>query len=238
MKKNSLLFILIIHSLASFSQSNSWNWALSIDNETRYEIQKSTIDSDGNAVFVGTCCRYSKLYVTKISKYGNILWEKKIAAEESFSLNGISIDKNNNIHILGSFSKRLISDAGTLMSIYGQNMTLLKLNTNGTVLWQKILGVGSGMDIRSDNKGNYYISGDFSVKGNFGSQSLTPKGNVDALVAKIDSTGNVIWVNTMQTVDADYGWFVDSDSDGNCYLSGISNKKTYLTKYDANGNLI
>ena len=44
-----------------------------------------------------------------------------------------------------------------------------------------------------DNAGNYYLSGDFSGTRSFGSYTLIAGGSSDAFVAKLDSTGSVIW---------------------------------------------
>jgi len=120
---------------------------------------------------------------------------------------------------------------------------------NVTVVWAKTLAgyyFDQSNGLALDHLGNIYIVGDSygTIEGN------TAVGAGDILVAKFNSTGNVLWVRFMGTSFIEDGNAIAVDSSGNVYITG----KTYTTgslegqissgsgdvviaKYDTDGNL-
>ncbi|HEY9670385.1 MAG TPA: SBBP repeat-containing protein [Waterburya sp.] len=105
----------------------------------------------------------------------------------------------------------------------------------------------SGFDLTSttatDPSGNVYIAG-----GTTGSFEEANNGDSrDALVAKYDSLGNLLWTKQFGTSSADTIYSIDTDNQGNFYVAGFTEgdlatprqaevSDAWLAKYDSNGN--
>jgi hypothetical protein len=77
--------------------------------------------------------------------------------------------------------------------------------------------------IAADAAGNSYFAGSFQGTMTLGAQSLTSLGSYDAVFAKLDSTGNVVWVRqdgSGSGVRSDRGNGVTVDAAGNVYGCG------------------
>lgn len=98
----------------------------------------------------------------------------------------------------------------------GNNSVLItkhRLN-NGSILKREILS-GSGDDrghgIAVDSSGNFYIVGQTSSAG---------AGNIDILIAKYNSSLEIVWQRTLGGTGADYGYDIAVDARDNVYIVG------------------
>ncbi len=73
--------------------------------------------------------------------------------------------------------------------------------------------------ITSDNAGNLYVAGDFTIQASFGDFSLTAD-QAAAFVAKLDSGGNWLWAVSATGSGACYASSIDCDNAGNLYVTG------------------
>jgi hypothetical protein len=102
-----------------------------------------------------------------------------------------------------------------------------------------------------DNQGNQYITGHFNGTTTIGNTSLTSFGDYDIFIAKLDPSGNWLWVRQAGGTQADVGNGIAVDSAGNVYVTGgfvgtatfgpvtLSHnyiEHLFLTKLDGNGN--
>jgi hypothetical protein len=131
---------------------------------------------------------------------------------------------------------------------------LAKHRNNGELLWANALGNVELRSLSVDKFSNCYVTGVSRAIGMnilYGtansSQTVTESGNSDALLAKYDSTGKIIWALTWgfnKSMDA--GHAIANDNEGNIYIAGINREETnfatytnaFVRKYDFNGNLI
>jgi len=107
----------------------------------------------------------------------------------------------------------------------------------------------------TDNQGNQYITGSFSGTITFGAISITSNVGTDLYVAKIDRTGNYLWVVSPGGTDFERGRGIAVDEDSNVYItgsflgiasfgttslisSGLSYTDMFVSKLDTNGNWI
>lgn len=112
---------------------------------------------------------------------------------------------------------------------------------------------GTAFDMVVDAQGNSYIVAEFDDTVNFGGTQLISNGGWDALVAKVDKDGNVIWVTSCGGTNNDRGRGIGRDANGNIYitggfvgnitlgginLSGGGNSSMYLAKLDSNGSFV
>jgi Tfp pilus assembly major pilin PilA len=126
------------------------------------------------------------------------------------------------------------------------------------VIWANKSGgsdVDYGEDVATDANGNVYLSGGFvSSSITFGSTTLNNSGSDDVFLTKYDAGGNVLWAKKGRGSGSDYAINISMDVSGNIYVLGnflsgtitfgattLSNSGAndiFLTKYDANGNVV
>ena len=99
---------------------------------------------------------------------------------------------------------------------------LVKYSRNGEPQWGTVVPDGNAgvTAVGVDASGNAYISGSFSGTATFGSVSLTSSGGSDAFVAKINSSGSVVWAVKFGGTGSDWSNGVGVDGAGNVYFSG------------------
>jgi hypothetical protein len=130
---------------------------------------------------------------------------------------------------------------------------LAKHSSDGELIWANPLGNVNIMALTIDGKGNCYITGSAlpfgptTLFGTNSSKSVSQTGNGDALLAKYDSAGHIIWAITWGfNYSADIGQAITNDIEGNVYVAGLNSEETssstitnaFLRKYDPLGNLI
>lgn len=97
-----------------------------------------------------------------------------------------------------------------------------------TVFWAENFGgtgsflYQSGTKVAADAQKNVCMTGFIQGIVNIGSHTFsTNGGSMDVLVAKFDESGNVIWASSFGGDGLDYGYGIDTDSEGNTYVSGF-----------------
>ncbi|MDX5347439.1 MAG: T9SS type A sorting domain-containing protein [Hymenobacteraceae bacterium] len=110
-------------------------------------------------------------------------------------------------------------------------MYLVKHNPQGNPVWA-IQANCYPSALAVDPAGNAYITGKFQDTLKLGGHVLVCRGKVDAFIAKVDSSGSVIWARQAggtgnphlppsQLVMEDEGVSVGVDSAGNCYVGAM-----------------
>jgi hypothetical protein len=83
-------------------------------------------------------------------------------------------------------------------------------------------GTEEGKAITADGLGNIFVGGFYKATATFGSlPAITAVANHDAFVAKYDSLGNALWVQSVGGSDIDEIYGVSSDALGNVYAVGV-----------------
>jgi hypothetical protein len=152
--------------------------------------------------------------VVKLGPSGAVLWAANaggISEEEGLS---IAIDSSENIYITGYFFDQAVFGGTTLTSAGGADIFVAKLNHQGSWQWARKAG-GTGDDrgaeigvTDGDNStlpptpGSVFVAGSYQCSANFGAaDGGTPlssgncfTGEHDLFVARLDATGDWIWV--------------------------------------------
>ncbi len=134
----------------------------------------------------------------------------------------VAVDAGGNVYVAGYSSGTWGSPVRAYGS--GNDIFVAKLDASGTLVWNTFLG-GPGDDqgfgITVDASGNVYVAGQSGAT--WGSPVRAYGGGVvDAFVAKLNSSGNLVWNTFLGGSGYDYGYGIDFDAAGNVYVSGNS----------------
>ena len=210
-----------------------------------------TIDSSGNAYFVGETNGYLDgnynyggfdLFVIKYDTDGNKLWTKQLGSIVDEEAIGVAVDSHSDIYVVGhSYG---VFNGGPYWG--GADLIVFKLDGLGNLIWSRQLGTPThdlAMGVSVDDNSNIYITG-YSYGGFNGNISA---GGTDIIITKYDKYGNLLWSKQSGTSRGDRGLSVTVDQFGNAYLTGwtlgaldgnTSNgrRDIFLMKYDPDGN--
>jgi hypothetical protein len=154
------------------------------------------------------------LWVVKIDASGAITWQKTYGGSgDEFAYYGIIQTKEGGYALVGSSASRNGDANG---NHGGYDMLVLKLSATGTVQWSKNYG-GSEDDygnlIVENNDGSYTISGDtYSKNGNITGNHGT--GTLDTWIARLSTSGNIIWKKCLGGSDDEFNASLITTSDG------------------------
>lgn len=182
------------------------------------------VDDDGNVYAIGstdgglgnTIDRTS--WLVKYDANGSQLWKGNLLTPDYDVANGGISISNGSIHIVG----RAIGNAAGSGEIT-TDAFVAKYDSNGNQTWVKPIASPAwdeAKSVASDSAGNIYIAG--STKGNLAG---TNAGDVDAWLAKYDSTGNEIWRKQLGTIAEDEAFGVAVDKGDRVYLTGYTKNK-------------
>ena len=133
------------------------------------------------------------------------------------------------------------SNDGDVSGMHGvADLWVIKIDSVGTLLWQKCLG-GSDYDdaayvevtaniLRQTSDGGYVVTG--TTYSNDGDVSGNHSGDADMWVAKLDNTGNLQWQKCLGGTNDDYGNAVQQTTDGGYIVAGYC----YSNDGDVTGN--
>ena len=232
MKKLSLLIlILLIAQLAnaqipfqkSFGGTNtSWGNSIQQTNDNGY-ISVGVTDAFGVGAF--------DVFAIKTDSSGDAVWKKAIGETSSDFANDVQQTSDSGFIVCGY---SISSFSG---GFAGENIYLIKLNSNGSILWSKIIGgVGNerANSVRQTSDGGFIIAGTTNSWG---------AGGNDFYLVKTDGNGNISWTKTFGGALDDVANSVKQTSDGGYIVAGETNSfgagdiDYYLIKTDALGTL-
>jgi hypothetical protein len=141
--------IILFWLCASFSPAQSWQWAMSTNEESYYSGKTIDQDSSSNLYVTGTFTGTKSFgsftlssdnpacFIAKLNPGGSYLWVKKVNAE---ILDVAAMD--DGVVIAGGFKDTFQLNSFSVLSSGGKDAFILKLNSSGNLLWFK-QGVGT-----------------------------------------------------------------------------------------------
>ncbi len=161
-------------------------------------------------------------FVAKYNEGGSLAWVERATGGASY---GASLDTDNQgrIYAIGYYN-----GAGggiqwgntSLAAPYGAVSYFIKLSTSGSVQWSKRINANV-QGIATNEAGSSYITGYITGTASMGNGiTLTTAGGADMMVARYNDSGNILWARSAGGTEPDYGYDVDIDQDGNCYVVG------------------
>lgn len=185
-----------------------------------------TVDSSGNVYAIGDS-QASGNFGIQIAKYdssGTLQWQRYLQDNTitySSIGNAIAVDSSGNCYLCG------------YTSITGNNnFVVAKLNTSGSLQWQRNFGGGNddyAYGIKVDSSGYVYVAGRGQSAGVNGFQ-----------IVKYDNSGNIQWQRRFSSSNEVCYW-LDLDTSGNYYVTGYSytfgNGAFMTCKFPGDGSL-
>lgn len=205
-----------------------WQKNISSNSSVDTEGKSIAVDFSGN-VYVGgqVNINTNDIFLVKFDFNGNNLWQYTLnrnpSGVEDKGLD-IVIDSNNHIIIVGHSKDTGSLDAG-----------VIQYTKDGTFVWSSGYNSTNNKDdsaigVAVDSSNNIYITG----------YSTQTAGNIDLLITKLTSDGQVSWSKRYNSSsDAEEkGNDIYIDSLGYIYITGYSGSKLIILKFDTAGNLL
>ena len=149
-----------------------------------------------------------------------LLYSSFLGGSQTDNGTDVTVDAAGNIYLTGSTSSLNfpIANATQPLKAEGSDAFVTKLNPSGTALLYSTYfgnnGGDAGLGIAVDGGGNAYVTGVFGV---LTALSLWQS---EVLVAKLNSTGSVIYAVAFGSSDDDLGYAIAVDSAGYAYVTG------------------
>ncbi len=182
--------------------------------------------SNGNYIIAGTkeSVGATDVYIIKVNKSGNLIWEK--------TFGGTGRDFGESVYQTsdGGF----IITGETEVRQFDFDIYLVKINSNGNLIWEKTFGgtkgdVGKSVSQTSD--GGFIITGYTYSSG---------AGSADLILLKTNHNGLLSWEYTIGGASFDYGESVCEIVGGGFIITGGTSsfsESGYLIKTDSLGNV-
>ncbi|WP_116983212.1 T9SS type A sorting domain-containing protein [Emticicia sp. C21] len=241
-------------------------WQKSMGGKNNEYAYASTPTADGGYIIVGSTNSNNDgdvptskafnglggtdIWVIKVNIWGEILWSKTFGGTKDDIATDVIETKDKNILVLATSAS---ADGDALGNGSRGGLILLKLKTDGSVLWRKVFAGGynvgdisftkadaySKPNIKSTSDGNYVISA-----------NILPLIKTDVWLAKVTENAEILWTKTYGTNQNDWVNEVITCADGGYLMVGGTEANNndvpgagngfidiYIIKVDATGVL-
>jgi len=156
--------------------------------------------SDSNDVDIKNNKGSYDFWVIKISSDGTLVWEKSFGGSEIDEARAISSSHDGNFIVVGDTRS---SDSDIAVNNGAADVWILKISSEGSLLWEQTIG-GTSFDVArsvsmTQDQG-FVIAGSSRSSDN----GFTNKGQNDALILKIDAEGVLEWQQTVGGSEIDF----------------------------------
>ena len=165
-----------------------------------------------------------------------LAWSSFLGGTSFDSAGGIAADADGNALIAGdTISSDFPAPGGFERPHNGSSDAFVaKVSASGQLLWVTFLGgiaSDSALDIAAEGDGNALITGftqssDFPTPGGF---DTTVDGGLDAFVAKVSASGQLLWASFLGGNQIDEGWGIACDGSGNALVTGLTQSPDFPT---------
>ena len=164
-------------------------------------------------------------WIIKLNNNGVVIWDKTIGGSGDDFASSLDITNDGNILIGGSSNSPISGDKTSNARGY-RDFWLVKLDNQGTLIWDKTIGGSNGEVLNSMIKtldNGYILAGSSNSNISWEKTEIAWDVDSDFWVVKIDSFGNVIWDKTLGGTSIDETYDVVLSDDGGYVFAGNSN---------------
>lgn len=170
-------------------------------------------------------------FLLKLDSLGNFVWFNNYGNEHNDYINGLTIDNQNNLYLIGSFKDSInFNPNGNpywAHALFNNSPAyVLKVDQNGQIIWVKHTNGNYGAigsDVICDDEWNVIVCGSFNGSIDFdpgpGNYSLSSSQNENFLW-KLDQNGSFLWVKKMGFSFPSYEDLLSTDPYENIYCIG------------------
>ena len=156
--------------------------------------------SDSNDVDIKNNKGSYDFWVIKISSKGVLVWEKSFGGSEIDEARAISASHDGNFIVVGDTRS---SDGDINLNNGAADIWMLKISSEGSLIWEKTIG-GTSFDaarsISMTQDNGFIITGSSRSSDN----GFTNQGQNDALILKVSSEGDLEWQQTIGGSEIDF----------------------------------
>ncbi|TGE24803.1 T9SS type A sorting domain-containing protein [Hymenobacter aquaticus] len=166
----------------------------------------------------------SDFWVIRLDANGNKLWDKTLGTTEPEPQKvALCLTPDGGI-LLGTSSAAGINGDKTQSRKGGSDYWLIRLDANGTKLWDRTIG-GTGEDylyaLAPTNEGGFILGGHSSSRA--GADKTQPsRGDADYWLVKVDALGQFQWDSSLGGPNSDFLFSVQQTTDGGYFAAGHS----------------
>jgi hypothetical protein len=234
-KGNEDIFIIKIDTLGKIIWKKLYGGWLKDWGTRVIETKDSNIILIGNSYsndgdFGGLNKGGSDITIIKLNKEGNIIWKNVVGGTEDETVRFIT-NTNDGGFVITGFSKSNDLDFEGLRignQDEKKDIFVIKYDFFGKVIWKKVYGgtnYDDGFSILTTNDNGYLISG--VSNSNDGDFKDLNKGNLDIILFKIDSLGNIQWSKSIGGKESEECSSVVSSNDGGFVMTGYTCSNDY-----------
>ena len=183
-----------------------------------YIVAGQSFSTDGDVT--GNHGAYD-IWIVKLSASGNIVWQKTLGGSDWDLAFSIQQTADGGYVVAGSTASNDFNVTG----FHGgfSDFWVVKLNSVGTIIWQKALGgteTETAYSVQQTSDGGYIVAGNSSSTDG---DVTNNHGNYDYWVVKLDGNGNLMWQQSLGGSDNDNAYSIQQTSDGGYIVAGESN---------------
>ncbi|HPS38567.1 MAG TPA: hypothetical protein PL124_04065 [Candidatus Cloacimonadota bacterium] len=150
-------------------------------------------------------------------------WAHSIGAGSMERSWDVARDNSDNVFVAGEYADSLNVQGQTFPGYGLSDSFLLKYSSSGDLLWARAWGAeaeDAALGVDTDAAGNAYVTGYFVGTLNFLGQTAVSAGVWDIYVAKLDPSGNLVWLRTFGGVLSEIGQGIAVSPEGRIYVAG------------------
>jgi uncharacterized delta-60 repeat protein len=197
-----------VYFTVKYDSTGTIIWADTLDSGPLDSAFGVAVDNTNNIIVTGyTSTGVNNDYFTvKYDSSGTVLWQDTIDIHQFDQAYGVAVDNTNNIIVTGC--------SGEPFSDY--DYCTVKYDSSGTIIWQDIFDNNGHDDVAYsvavDNCNNIYVTG----------YSLELSGDYDYFTVKYDSSGTILWQDTLDNGNDDIAHAIAVDNSHNIIVTGKS----------------
>lgn len=246
------------------------NWDKFLGDGAYEDVGGVASDSSGNVYYAGyfqgtinfgvttitATGMSSDMYLAKFDPHGTCLWAERFGDNEIQVADGIAIDPQGDVVVIGFNEGVLDLGAGITLTTAGlEDIFVAKFDPTGKAIWAKGYGdiqTQIGNSVAVDAQGNIAVTGVIEGTTDFGKGPLTSAGLDDIFVAELTSAGATLWANVYGDASNQEGTFVAFDPTGNVAMSAdflgavnvggtltsLGGQDALLAKFGPTGNVL
>jgi hypothetical protein len=190
-------------------------------------------------------------FVAKLDGSGALQWNTFLGGTNTDRGYGIVVNTSGDVYVTGD-SEATWGSPVRAFTAGNDDAFVAKLDGSGALQWNTFLGVSGfdyGYGIAVGTSGDVYVTGYSDATWGSPVRAFTV-GDMDAFVAKLDGTGNLLWNTFLGGIGEDSSAGIAVDTNGNAYVTGYSiatwgspfrafvgSYDTFVAKLDGSGNL-